>query len=740
MGTGRASRPVYPPEPVVQGPTSSLRPLACLLLPLLAACGGSGGGGSSNPSGPDVSPPTVTVSAPTGPLAVLPGDSLHVVFTANDDRNAAVRVVLDADADPNTTGDQVVLFTGIDQNGAQTTLDLSTAGVPTGRYELYVIADDQTNPPAVAGASLVVVYPGLAGVSPPRANRYGVTGTHIVFSVGEAEQGNTILNGDGDVGDGVMTDLDAKQGTMVQTGLSVDVTAPILQPVPVILPNETDGIAWPMREQDQGQILNGDGDTADTVVAFTAPLLGIGPKTSPIGGATLTAAGPIGRRVVIYNEIQHGFDLNGDGDVMDLVVAGLDYATNTLSSVFPPQLRPGAAFVGTTGSGAYLVDEGTQGPNNLGIDLNLDGDTLDTLVTLVDLNTVAVVVVGKSNADPARPITGATNALFPLAGYTVVESLASPGVPLNGDADSTDLVPTLNNGIEHFPVPPSPPLNATGAARFAFGNGPLVVQTASEEGVNDWNADLDTLDTEIVYWADASPPVPVWRTVAPGGTPLAGIALDGGSAAQVWPGWVGMAVSEAANSYDFNADGDQGDTVFMLLDLTSNPPVLHNTGLVPLNPSLLPLQGATLALTGVGGDTGVVVQAAESANGDLNLDGDTTDTLLVYFDYAAPTTRVFLPNTGGLHAGVRGGVIAVTAYEALTGVDFDGDGDALDFVLRCFDTTGAVLEPGRVCTQYSVPASDDGHFWAFVRSETEESADLNQDGDIADLVLGVWLH
>jgi len=266
------------------------------------------------------------------------------------------------------------------------------------------------------------------------------------------------------------------------------------------------------------------------------------------------------------------------------------------------------------------------------------------------------------------------------------------------------------------------------------------VQTASEEGVNDWNADLDTVDTEILYWVDGSLPAPRWQTVAPGGTPLAGLTLDGGSAAQVWPGWVGMAVSEAANTYDFNGDGDQSDLVFMLLDLTVNPPVIHNTRIGPLNPSALPLPGATLAQTGVGGDTGVVIQAAESANGDLNLDGDATDTLLVYFDYAAPTTAVLLPDTGGLHAGVRGGAIAVTAYEALTNADFNGDGDSLDLVLRCFDTTGTVLEPGRLCDQHSIPVSDDGNYWAFVRSEIAEARDLNLDGDISDLVLGLWLR
>jgi hypothetical protein len=178
----------------------------------------------------------------------------------------------------------------------------------------------------------------------------------------------------------------------------------------------------------------------------------------------------------------------------------------------------------------------------------------------------------------------------------------------------------------------------------------------------------------------------------------------------------------------------------MLVDLRGALPVVHNTGLVPVNPATLPLPGGTIPITGVGGDSGVVVQAAESANGDLNGDGDTTDVLAYYVDFAAPTTLVPLPNTGAMHAAVRGGAIALTAAEFLTGADHDGNGRITDFVLRVFDRTGAVLEPGRLASEHGVPASEDGSFWVWLRSEVAEAKDLNGDTDALDLVLGVWLR
>ena len=728
-------------------PTRLRRTLSCLLfLPALAACGGGGGGGGGTPPlppGPDVTPPTVMVTAPIKGRSLLAGEPLSVAFTADDDRAAEVRVVLDADGDPMTDADQLQLYTGTDQNGTAVSLDLGTASTPSGRYALFVFIDDGTHLPVWDGGASILVYPGLAGVAPPRANRYGVTGPYVVFSVGEAEQGGTVLNGDGDSGDGVVHVVDGLSGTALSSGLSIDVTPVGLQPTVQVLPAAaTGGIAWHLREIDEGMPLNGDGDALDTLIAFVAPTNGVPPTLNPTGGATLTSAGVFMRAVVQYDEIAHGADLNGDGDALDRVVALLDYTSNSLPVRFPLQLRPGASFVADAagvGFGAYLVDEATQGPLNNGVVLNLDGDATDTLVALVDLHAGLMVGNGLSNADPAGPLA-VTSLPAPTVAFVVDEALASPGVPLNGDADSTDFVPAALVGgpPEKFPALTSPPLNAGPGSRHAFAYKSFVVQVAAEEGLADHNADLDTVDSEILFWADVSVAAPTWSTLAPGFGGLAGLALDGGSAAMVWPGWLGLSVAEVSNGADLNGDGDQADQVFLLVDLSVKPPVVHNTGIVPLNPASLPLTGATIPITGVGGDTGVLVQAVETANGDLNGDGDTIDTVLVYFSWFAPTVPVLLGDTGGLHAGVRGGAIAVTAYEGLTNEDHNGDGDTLDFVFRVFDTSGSVLEAGILSDASSVPVADDGTLWAFLRSEVAEQRDLNGDGDQSDLVLGIW--
>lgn len=701
---------------------------------LLAACGGgSGGGGGTTPPDPtDQTPPTVQVLAPVGGEALIPGDDLHVEFRADDDLVADVEVVLDVDADPSTTGDQTVLFQGTDQNGALTSVDLDTTTVPVGPYVLFVIADDGVHAPVCDGGAAVIIYPGLAGVSPPRRTAYGVVGNVVVFSVGEAEQGGQDLDGDGDSGDGVMTLLDGTGVILEMTGMSVDVSI-AGQPTAQVLPSESGWVVWHRREADETAPLNPDPDFLDVVPAYARDVS----RYSPTGGVTLTAISLPDGRVVRCSEPSHSLDLNGDGDVLDEVVGVLDFNTDQLAVAFNPQIRPGTGVVGASmgNFAAFLVDEASQGPGNLGADLNGDGDMLDTLVAIVDVTGCMTVTVGIGNADPTAAF--AVSANTPFTCYYVDESLVGAG-PLNGDGDTTDFVPTVNTGGGE--VVPGTGLNGGPGARFAFADGPKLLYVASEEGAVDRNGDGDTTDTEVLHWTDAvaapatSIPVP-----PPAGLPLAGLTLDGGSAAHIAAGWLSIVVSETANGTDLNGDTDTSDAVFMLVDLTATPPVVHNTGLVSLAPAGLPLPGCTIPDTGVGGHTGVVVQATETANGDLNSDGDQIDTLLFYFDFSSPQTRVALSETGGMHATVAAGMIAVTAYEALTGADLDGDGDATGFALRIFDTAGTVVEPGRTSNQYSVPATDDGMLWAYLRSEIEEDCDFNGDGDRLDQVLGLWL-
>jgi hypothetical protein len=100
--------------------------------------------------------------------------------------------------------------------------------------------------------------------------------------------------------------------------------------------------------------------------------------------------------------------------------------------------------------------------------------------------------------------------------------------------------------------------------------------------------------------------------------------------------------------------------------------------------------------------------------------------------------KVFLQNAGGDHAKPTAGRIVATVNEALTNTDHNGDADALDFVFRAFDLTGAPVMSGLVCPQNSVPVTDTGALWAYLRSEVLEVRDLDGDGDQFDFVLGLW--
>jgi hypothetical protein len=211
------------------------------------------------------------------------------------------------------------------------------------------------------------------------------------------------------------------------------------------------------------------------------------------------------------------------------------------------------------------------------------------------------------------------------------------------------------------------------------------------------------------------------------------IVLDGGAAALLGPFWLAVVANEGANGLDLNGDLDQGDNVLLLVEVAAGPPpVVHNTQLVTSAAGSIPLTGVS------DGVSGVLVRAVESANADLNGDGDVTDALLVWFAFAQPTTRVFLQNTGGDHAWVAGGTIGVTANEALTQTDLNGDGDAFDFLFRAYSDLGALLEPGILSASHSRPYSADGSLWAFLRSEVAEARNLNGDADSLDFVLGLW--
>ena len=121
------------------------------------------------------------------------------------------------------------------------------------------------------------------------------------------------------------------------------------------------------------------------------------------------------------------------------------------------------------------------------------------------------------------------------------------------------------------------------------------------------------VDTEILWWADASVAAPVWNPLAPGHRqarrprPRRWVRRHGG------PGWIGLSVAEVSNGTDLNGDGDQADQVYVLVDLSAQParrPQHRHRAARACR--RFRSRARRSPITGVGGDTGVVIQAAET--------------------------------------------------------------------------------------------------------------------------------
>lgn len=723
---------------------------ASLLLALpLVACGsdpdGSGGGGG----GGGGTPPTAAITAPTTGVIALQGDLVPVTFTANDDGAAQVRLVADVDGNLATTGDQTVVFGPVaDANGASTQVNAATAGLAPGAYTLFLTVDDGFN--AVASSAMVgsfVVVVGRAGVSPPRSTAYGVQGNRIVMTVGESENGPpTSLNGDLDTADGVLATLDTLTGTFTQHATSIDVTGVDLQGTARRIEFLGPFAFATTRETDQSAFLNADADQTDsmtTIYATGGPTV----VTHLFGGLTPTGLVSGAKSISRLLEAQEGIagtNQNGDGDAIDTVISVLDGGTNTratipLATVANPVVRQDGTHF------AFLVSEA-----NHAADLNADGDATDTLVALANA-TLGVPLVGLGGfIGPAvqQPRAVQPGAAFAASatgrlGYYIDE--ATTGIDVNGDADQVDHVPAI------WQVPGVPPnvetipglaamtrLESGNNARHAFFESGKFLYTAIElpaysPGSGD-NGDGELFDQEILRWTDTATPT-ITTVLAPNlGVPftaLTGLALDGGSLAEVTPGWLAAVVNETANgNLDLSGDGAMG-TVLLLIDCTVSPPKVWNTGLTTAANGRIPI-------TGIGSPSGVVVSVPESVNGILNGDGDALDTLAFFVPFATPGAPVELSSTGADDALVSGVRIGLTANETLTSTDLNGDGDTGDFVFRVVSTAGVVELGGLTCAQTSRPAASPALLWAFLRSEAAELRDLNGDGDQLDVVVGGW--
>ncbi|MCK6447039.1 MAG: hypothetical protein L6Q99_11675 [Planctomycetes bacterium] len=245
----------------------------------------------------------------------------------------------------------------------------------------------------------------------------------LVFLVAEAGQGAGDLNGDGDVNaaDKVLHVLDLASGTVVNSQLAVSTAVS-----PSFLGDAARFLLW-VDENAQGKLdRNGDGDTADAVLAAWEASSGVARDLGIIGayaGGEI-ANGNVRALVRVTENLQGGIDFNLDGDVFDDVLFAVDAATATATNLGVATDPEGEADVALDRA-AFVVDEIAHG-----VDVNVDGDLWDD-----------VLVIAPFGSGSLGGATAAVTALAFEGNYVVaLVDETSEAVDLNGDTDQADAV------------------------------------------------------------------------------------------------------------------------------------------------------------------------------------------------------------------------------------------------------------------------------------------------------------
>jgi len=206
-----------------------------------------------------------------------------------------------------------------------------------------------------------------------------VSGSIITFVTGEWYIG-VDLNGDGDMGDYVIRYYDVSTGALASTGAVGGGIAPWLSVSGNI-------IAFVTYEGWIDVDLNGDGDMGDNVIRYY-----------DISTGTLTNTGADGVEpsvsgsIIAFNtpEVWIGVDLNGDGDIGDQVIRYYDVSTGALTNT-------GADGVMPSVSGsiiAFMTPEVW-----IGVDLNGDGDMDDLVIRYFSMEEAPTIETIKDQVD-----------------------------------------------------------------------------------------------------------------------------------------------------------------------------------------------------------------------------------------------------------------------------------------------------------------------------------------------------
>jgi hypothetical protein len=519
----------------------------------------------------------------------------------------------------------------------------------------------------------VVTNRGLAAV-----RLYGAGGLRLV-SASEADQG-VDLDGDGDLGDLVMHVLDLETGAFSNTGLALPPTTPRDEvPPPEFGCSEALGV-FQVSEAATGQDLDDDGVPDDVaswsfnrrtgllaalpfahgdvalggdLAAFLAATAGgetalhvLDGRDGSLTTRALVPSGLLGidGTTVAFTLAELGAaDLNADGDADDFSVLHLYdadslHVVNKSLDVIQNELRFAGGFVG------FLASE----PANGGLDLDGDGDALDSVFVAIDESTGLTRIPGVSGSSPFD-LPGAASDLFLMR-------VPEQGLDRNGDGDGSDAVAVAYDAR-------TDELFESG---LAMPNS-FLVESDGWLGVPVSEADQGPTDLD-----------------GDGRFGVLPFAFDTASGASVRLGYPGFFVGTleghllgvaSEEGGDLNGDGDLAD--FVLQSWSTRTRRNTNTGV------------AFGALFGSAGERALVAVVEAGQGADLNGDGDTLDMVLALLDAKSGHVQSLeLAITSGDAALGAAGFGAALVNEAAQGADLNGDGDLDDDVLHEIELRG----------------------------------------------------
>jgi hypothetical protein len=431
-----------------------------------------------------------------------------------------------------------------------------------------------------------------------------------------------------------------------------------------------------------------------TFLGTAGPAFAASPVVTNLGVAVdVGSVNPSGGLVAfMVSESDQALDLNGDGDTDDHVVHAYDSSVGMTNLGLAGDPVPGFMSI-DGGVASFNVSELAQGT-----DLNGDGDMADFVVHVYDS-----VANTTTNLGLATPSPGDSIVRDGFVGFPVSEA-SQGGTDLNSDGDASDDVVHLHdvaaNSTTNLGLATSEPTVTVNDGFAAF------TVNEADQGT-DLNSDGDTTD-DVMHVCDGA-------TATTDNLELAAVPSG---VRHLGGGVLVFSVREANEGVDKNGDGDTTDFVAHADDTTTG--TVSNLGV------------AVGLISGSGGVAAFAVpESAQDA--DLNGDGDKTDGVVHVYDAAVATTT----NLGLAAAAVRvsNGFVAVMSSEPGDGTDYNGDGDASDFVIQVYDVAASsTTNLGLAISALQV----DGGPLALVVDEADQGVDLNGDADTTDGVAHVY--